>query len=252
MCNLKEEIKNIFAVILGLLLIVLTVSTAIDIKNKLEETENTITVTDTGTIYAKADLAVANFSVVVEDKTVGKAMSENTQKMNAVISFMKEQGIEDKDLKTTNFNIYPRYEWYDSTQYYPSGTRVLVGYEVTQTLQVKIRNIEKIGEILEGGTSAGANEVGDLEFTIDNQDELKKQARQEAITKAKAKAEELAKELGINLVRISNFSESSVLPYFYSMKEAAVGMGGDEALAPSIQTGENKIEVTVSITYEIN
>ncbi|MDP1538825.1 MAG: SIMPL domain-containing protein [bacterium] len=251
MCNLKEETKNIFAVVLGLFLIVLTVSTAIDIKNKLEETENTITVTDTGTIYAKPDLAVANFSVVVEAKTVGEAMSENTQKMNAVISFMKEQGIEDKDLKTTNFNIYPRYEWYDSTQYYPSGKRVLVGYEVTQTLQVKIRNIEKIGEILEGGTSAGANEVSDLEFTIDNQDELKKQARKEAITKAKAKAEELAKELGINLVRISNFSESSVLPYFYSMKEAAVGMGGDEALAPSIQTGENKIEVTVSITYEI-
>lgn len=252
MCNLKEEIKNILAVILGLLLIVLTVSTAIDIKNKLEETENTITVTDTGTIYAKPDLTVANFSVVVEAKTVGEAMSENTQKMNAVISFMKEQGIEDKDLKTTNFNIYPRYEWYDSAQYYPSGKRVLVGYEVTQTLQVKIRNIEKIGEILEGGTSAGANEVSDLEFTIDNQDELKKQARKEAITKAKAKAEELAKELGISLVRISNFSESSVLPYFYSMKEEAVGMAGDEALAPSIQTGENKIEVTVSITYEIN
>lgn len=227
-------------------------STVIDIKDKLTETKNTITVSDTGTIYAKPDLAIASFSVVVESKTVAEAMSENTKKMNAVISFMKEQGVEDKDLKTTNFNISPRYEWYDSTQYYPSGRRVLAGYDVTQTLQVKIRDLEKVGSILEGGTSAGANEVSDLQFTIDNEDTLKTQARTEAINKAKAKAEELAKELGINLVRISNFSESGVLPYFYSMKEAApAGMGGGETAA-SIQTGENKIEVTVNITYEIN
>jgi len=252
MCNLKEQTKNILAVILGLFVIVLIVSTAVDIKDKLTETKNTITVSDTGTIYAKPDLAIVNFSVVVEKKTVAEAMSDNTKKMNAVISSVKEQGVEDKDLKTTNFNISPRYEWYDSTQYYPSGQRVLVGYEVRQTLQVKIRDMEKVGSILENGTSAGANEISDLQFTIDNEDDLKTQARTEAIEKAKARAEVLAEELGINLVRISNFSESGVLPYFYSsMNEAApLGMGGGDAL--SVETGENKIEVTVSITYEIN
>jgi len=253
MCNLKEEVKNIFVVILALFLIALIISTAIDIKNKLEETENTITVSETGTVYTKPDLALVNFSIVTEAKTVAEAMGKNTEKMNAVINFIKEQGIEDKDLKTASFNIYPRYEWYDETQYYPSGKRVLVGYEVRQSLQTKIRDMEKIGEIIEGGTSAGANEVSDLQFTVDNQDEFKKQAREEAITKAKAKAEELAKQLGVNLVRISDFSESSVLPYFYSAKESAMGLGGAEAVPlPQIETGENKIEVTVSITYEIN
>jgi len=252
MCNLKEETKNALAIIVGLFVIALIVSTTIDIKDKLMTAENTITVSDTGTVYAKPDLAIASFSVVVEAKTVAEAMADNTKKMNAVVSFMKEQGVEDKDLKTTNFNINPRYEWYDSDQYYPSGRRVLVGYEVTQTLQVKIRDMEKIGSIIEGGTSAGANEVSDLQFTIDDEDELKNQARTEAINKAKTKAETLAKELGINLLRISNFSESGVVPYFYTMQEAAApaGMGGGET--PSIQTGENKIEVTVTITYEIN
>ena len=250
MCNLKEETKNLLAIILGLFLIVLIISAAIDIKNKLEETENTITVSDTGTIYAKPDLAVANFSVVVEAKTVGEAMSENTQKMNAVISFIKEQGVEEKDLKTTAFNISPRYEWYDKDQYFPSGKRVLAGYELLQTLEVKIRDMEKIGLIIEGGTSAGANEVSDLRFVVDNQEELKKQAREQAINKAKIKAEELAKQLGIKLVRISNFSESAVTPYYFGLREAALGMGEKEI--PQIETGENKIEVTVSITYEIN
>ena len=238
---------------LWLFLIALFFSTVIDVKDKIQASENTITVSDTGTIYVKPDLAVVTASVINEAKTVAGAMAENSEKMNKVIKFVKEQGIEDKDLKTTSFNIYPRYEYrIEETEIYPypPGKRVLVGYEVRQSLEVKIRNMDKIGAIIEGITSAGANEVSDLQFTVDKEDEFKKQAREEAIKKAKTKAEELAKQLGIKLIRISNFSESTLVPYFYSMKElASMGIGGGEA--PSIQTGENKIEVTVSITYEI-
>ncbi len=254
MCNLREGVKSVLAVIFGLLLVVLIVSFAIDVKNKLEETENTITVSETGTVYTKPDLVLASFSVVTEEKTVAKAMEENTKKMNDVISFIKEQGVEENDLKTTAFNISPRYEWHDSDIYYPSGRRVLVSYEITQTLEVKIRDMSKIGTIIEGGTSVGANEVSNLQFTVDKQDEFKKQAREEAINKAKTKAEELAKELGFRLIRISNFSESTDLPYYVNLKESALGMGGGEAVpaTPQIETGENKIEVTVSITYEIH
>lgn len=242
-------------VIISVFLVALFCSTVIDIRDKIQKSENTITVSDTGTIYAKPDLALATASVITEKKTVAEAMQENTQKMNAVIDAVKELGVEDKDLKTTSFNIYPRYEYKRveaeiEIYPYPPGKRVLVGYEVSQSLQIKIRDMAKIGAIIEGTTNAGANEVSDLQFTIDKEDELKAQARAEAINKAKAKAEELAKQLGIRLVKISNFSESGVVPYFYSMKEAASsGMGGGET--PQIETGENKIEVTVSITYEI-
>ncbi len=114
-------------------------------------------------------------------------MAENTKKMNAVIASVKSQGVEDKDLKTTSFNIYPRYEWYDETEIpnYSQGKRVLVGYEIYQSLQVKIRDMKKIGDIIEGGTTAGANQIGDLQLTVDKQDELKKQAQEEAKQKAK-------------------------------------------------------------------
>ncbi len=262
--NLREKNKILFTgllIILAVFLLALTVSTIVGIQNKIKEgkyigqeieTKNTITVSDKGEVYAKPDLALTDFSVITEKKTVAEAMSENAEKMNAVIDFIKEQGVEDKDLKTTGFNIYPRYEWYGVTQFYPQGRRVLVGYEVQQSLEVKIRDMEKIGDIIQGATDAGANQVGDLQFTIDNQDEFKKQARGQAIEKAKNKAEELASQLGVKLVRITNFSESGVIPYYYGF-EKAVGMGGgEEAPAPEIETGENKIEITVSITYEIN
>ena len=256
-CNLKEKEKCLCAtllVILGIFLITLIISKAIDIRDKVQITGNTITVSDTGEIYAKPDLALTTFSVITEEKTVAEALSKNTRKMNTVIDFVKSQGVEEKDLKTTSFNIYPRYEWYEEKECLvypcPTGKRVLVGYEVQQSLEVKIRDMAKIGDIIQGATDAGANQVGDLQFTIDKEDELKKQAREQAIEKAKTKAKELASQLGVNLVRISNFSESSIIPYYYGLEKAAA-MGASEE-APQIETGENKIEVNVTITYEIN
>jgi len=242
-------------VILGVFLISLIVSKAIDIQNKLQETENTISVTETGEVYAKPDLAIVDFSVVTQKKTVEEALSENAESMNAVIDSIKNQGVEDKDVKTISFNIYPRYEYQrvETEIYpYPPGKRVLVGYEVTQSLEVKIRDMTKIGDIIQGATDAGANQVGDLQLTIDKQDELKKQAREEAIKKAKVKTQELASQLGIKLIRIANFSEGVSMPryYDYVLKEMAA-VGGAGETAPQIETGENKIEVTVTITYEI-
>lgn len=251
-----------FIVVLNVLLVFLVVWIGVGIQNKIKEgkyigrdieSRDTITVSDKGEVYAKPDLALTSFSVVTEAATVNAAMIDNTEKMNDVIAFVKGRGVEDKDLKTTSFNIYPRYEWQEKATCVPpcpSGRRVLVGYEIRQSLQVKIRDMGKIGEIIEGATTAGANEVGSLQFTIDNEDELKKQARDEAIEKAKAKAEELALSLGVNLVRITNFSESGIFPRFYALSESMEGKGGEEM--PQIETGENKIEVTVTITYEIN
>ncbi len=250
---MKKNIITTLIIVAIVFLVSLIVWVNIDIQNKITETENTITVSDTGEVYAKPDLALTTFSTITEEKTVAEALSKNTEKMNAVIDFVKDQGVEDKDLKTTSFNIYPRYEWYekeDCVPPCPSGKRVLVGYEVRQSLEVKIRDLEKIGAIIEGATEAGANQVGDLQFTIDKEDELKKQAREQAIEKAKTKAKELASQLGVNLVRISNFSESSVVPRYYGLEKVAVPGAGEEA--PQIEIGENKIEVTVTITYEIN
>jgi len=207
-----------------------------------------------GEVYAKPDLALITFSVRNESKTVSAAMAENTKNMNTIINVMKSKGVKDKDLKTTSFNIYPRYEWQEGQAEIwpqPEGTRVLVGYEISQSLQVKIRDLNKIGEIIQEATDVGANQIGNLQFTIDDQDSLEKEAREEAIKEAKEKAEELAGQLGIKLVRITSFSEGGVVPryYDYALKESA---SSSESPMPQIETGENRIEISVSITFEIN
>jgi len=243
MMNIKNKHSLLTSVFI-VFLVSLIIWVGVDINHKVKKGENTISVTGTGEVYAKPDLALTSFSVLTEAKTVIEALTENTEKMNAVIAFVKNENVEEKDIKTTGFNIYPRYEWEEK-----SGKRTLVGYEVSQTLQVKIRGMAKIGTIVQGTTEQGANQVSDLQFTIDDEDGLKKQAREEAIEKAKTKAKELASQLGVKLGKVVEFSESGVFPWYYAMEKAPAAMGGGEEL--QIETGENKIEVTVTITYEI-
>ncbi len=253
----NKSICSIFVIILGVFLISLIVYIAVVAHNKFKEGKQIgrwdITVTETGEVYAKPDLAIVDLSVVTEKPNVSDALEANAKYMNNAINLVKNQGVEDKDLKTTRFSISPRYEYYDdywNIVNYNTGHRTLVGYEVTQTLQVKIRDMVEIGEILEGATAAGVNQIGDLYFTVDKQDELKKQAREDAINKAKDKAKEMAAQAGVKLSRIISISEYGYNPYpysDYSAKEIS-GIGGG---APQIQTGENKVTVTVSITYEV-
>lgn len=259
----NKELKYILvglAAILSLLALVLTISIAAGIPAKITnefpgiKNIYTITVSGTSEAFAKPDLAMVNFAVVTEAKTVSDALAENTKKMNAIIDFIKSQGVEEKDLKTTNFSIYPLYEYTSKSEtliYPPSPERrFLIGYEIQQSLEVKIRDMSKISSLIEGATKAGANQVGNLQFTINNEDNLKKEARQKAIEKAKIQAQEMASQLGVRLGKITNFMETGGGMPIYFMAEKSLGIGGGEA--PQIETGENKIEITVNITYEIH
>ena len=258
-----EENKKIFTLLLVVLLVFLAslvVLVSVETSNKIKEGKyigkpssqlNTIRVSAKSEVYTKPDVAMISFSVVTEEKTASESMNKNAKKMNKIIEALKNEGVKDKDIKTTNFSIYPRYEWHKQVgvSYFPEGKRVLVGYETRQTIDVKIRNLDKIGEIIQTATNAGANQVGSLQFLVDNEEAFKKQAREEAIKKAKIKAKELAKELGVSLVRIVGFSENSSSPRFYPLAKSTLNV--EDNSTPQIQTGQNKIEVNVTITYEI-
>ena len=246
--------------ILALFILALTISTVVDVFNKIKESKyigqdaefkNTISVSGTGEISAKPDLAVVNLTVVNEDKAVEEAMAENTKRMNNVIEEIKNLGIEEKDLKTVSYNIYPRYEYERDKFGYSTGKRTLAGYEITQSLEVKIRDMQKVGKVIQKGTEAGANDIGSLYFTIDNEDEFKKQAREKAINQAKEKADNLAGQLGVKLGKVTGFSENYYVPYYERSQDYKMeGMDGAGEI-PSIETGENKISVSVAVTYEI-
>ncbi len=134
------------------------------------------------------------------------------------------------------------------------GERILKGYIVDQSVSVKVRNVDVAGKLLTGVGERGASNVSGLNFTVDNNEELQKEARAKAIADAKEKAEELRKELGVSLVRVVSYGESGNWPVPYYSK---LGMGGamdvrsESAASPEIPTGENKIISNVSITYEI-
>jgi hypothetical protein len=175
------------------------------------------------------------------------ATNENSEKMNAVISFLKEEGVDDKDIKTTGFNINPRYEWNSDT-----GIRTLAGYEVSQTVNVKIRDLTKTGKIISESVSKGANDVSNLSFIVDDDEQLKEDVKNLAIEDAKKKAKSLEKSLGIRLNKIVNFSESSYAPYpSYDYGYGATMEKAVSSIAPTIATGQNKLTSTVTITYSV-
>lgn len=218
---------------------------------------NTITVTGDGEVFAVPDTATFSVTVQEEAKEVKDAQDTATKKGNDIIAYLKAQGIDEKDIQTTDYSVYPQYDYIQgvctANGYCPPGRQTLRGFQVSQTLTVKVRDTKKAGDLLSGVGSLGATQVSGLSFTIDDQDGLEAQARDKAIAKAKAKADVLARSLGVSIVRVVGFSENGNYPIYYA-KTMAVGMGGaDSAVAPSpeIPTGQNKITSNVNVTYEI-
>ena len=186
--------------------------------------------------------------------------------MNAVIAAIKKLGVADKDIQTTNYNLNPVYsnnyivpapipmdQSYSCQRHDDQNQETLLrDITLEQDVQVKIRDFTKIGDILSQATSAGANLVGGLQFTIDNPEQFKEQARAEAIMQAKSNAVNLAKESGINLGKIINVSENSnPYPVMYSNAMAVGGAMLPSVAAPTVQPGQQEIDITVNVTYQV-
>ncbi len=216
---------------------------------KLSEEGNvsdTITVAGTGKVTATPDVAVADLAITVQGTTAKAAQDDASKKSTTAVDYLKNAGVDDKDIKTLSYNIYPQYD-------YTNGRNTIRGYQVTETIEVKIRNLDKANDILAGVVGAGVNQVNNFRFDIDNPDQLKSDARAKAIADANTKANELKHQLGVHLGKIVSFSETSdgVVPPIYAKSMSGMGMGGGGPV-PDIPTGENEITVNVSITYQIN
>ena len=215
---------------------------------------NVISVSGYGEAFGAADIATFSFSVVSEKSTVAAAQTDATNKINAITKYIKDAGVAEKDIQTTDYSVYPQYEYNQivCVSYpCPSGRQVLKGYQVRQTTTIKVRDLAKAGELLTGVGGKGAIEMSGLQFTFDDPNKLQNDARGKAISDAKTKADQLAKQLGVSLVRVVSFNENGG-GYPGPMYTKAVGMGGDAVQsAPEISVGQNKVSISVSITYEI-
>lgn len=254
-CNCLPLSKNILMVILAILGLVLVAYVGVLIRNGLRSYDyigktpdmiNQITVNGTAKINAVPDVANINIGIVNEGVTVETAQKGVTEKMNQIIDSLKSEfKIEAKDIKTENFSVSPRYDWNE-------GRQRITGYSVNQSVSVKVRNFDQVGNILAKATELGANSVHGPSFIIDNLETYKAQAREEAIAQAKEKARILADQVGIKLGRIVNFYEgenNQVVPYGMGGMSEAVDML--KSSIPAIEPGSQDVTLNVYLSYEI-
>lgn len=243
--------------VLGLFLLAQTMAAFGNLGRSGVPATDTITVQGSGQATLPPDVARVSFSVQNTATTVADAQMATTKQANAAIDYVKGQGIAEKDVKTLSYNISPQYSYPNPCSvgtFCPtySGTPKITGYQVSETVQVTVRDLTKVGELLGGLGKLEVQNVNGPDFALDDATAGYDAARADAIAKAKAQAALLAKQLGVRLGKIVNFSESSG-GYPYPMY--SFGMGGDMAVktspAPEIPVGENTYNASVSVTYEI-
>jgi len=245
-----KQHRIIFSVFAGLIIVIMVIMVISGVLTFLgrgktgygNTNNNLIYFNGEGKVYTKPDIAFVDFSVVTQGVRIKDVQEANTSKMNNIITFLKKSGIEEKDIKTTSYSLYPQYV------YEESKIPQISGYQINQTVSIKIRDLTKVGDILQDAVGWGVNQVNSLYFGVENDEQLKEQAREMAIKDAKAKAEKLASQIGIKLGKIIGFSESGN-GYIPIYKEG-YGVGGGSA-SPDIQAGESEIVVNVTLTYEI-
>lgn len=202
--------------------------------------QHTITVSGDGQVFAAPDTAHVTLGVQIQNAELAAAQSQATDNMNAVLSSLKKDGIDDKDIKTIVYSVSVNVDQKD-----PS-TSTVTGYTVVNLVDVKIKQIDKVGSIIDNAVSAGANNVGGIQFSIENMDALMQQAREMAMQDAHNKAEQLAKLGGVTLgmpVSISEGVASPPQPYAVAARDSMASG------AVPIQTGQSTIQVTVTVSY---
>jgi uncharacterized protein YggE len=218
---------------------------------------NAISVSGTGEVFAVPDTAEFTFTVMEKGDTVSAVQDAATKKANDALDALKQSGVQEKDIKTVAYELQPTYEWQPVTcvRFPCDRKQVQTGFSLTQSVRVKVHDLDKAGELLQTVTSKGVQSVSSLTFTIADEEAVRADARKQAIDQARTKADTLASDLGVSLVRIVGFSENGNYPIMYAsdaMKAAPAAMGvAESAPVPSIPAGQNRITSDVTITYEI-
>lgn len=218
----------------------------------------TISVTGESEVMAVPDVGTFNFSVLVKKADAATARTENAEKVSSIIAYLKEKGVEEKDIKNEYFNLYQTYRSENRVcpygSYCPGGEQIPDGFEVTQTIAVKVRAIDTAGDLIAGVTDLGATNLSDLAFTVDDDSAQRNQARSEAIADAKSQATALAKELGMSLGRITSFSENegNSVPYYNREMNYAMDAGAEAVKSTPLPVGENSTKSSVTMTYQLN
>jgi hypothetical protein len=204
--------------------------------------QRTLTVTGSGMVTLTPDVAYIYIGVHTENVSVAEAVAENNTKAQAVATAIKGFGVEVKDVQTTNFSIWPQ------DQYDDKGNKSGTIYNVDNTVYITVRDLTKIGDLLDASIRAGANTINSIQFDVADKTEALSQARKAAVENAQKQAQELVDATGVKLGDVQTISYYDSTPL-----SADYGKGGGAMAASSVpvSSGQYQLTTTVTIVYEL-
>lgn len=204
----------------------------------VERVEKLVTVSGEGTVAAVPDNAVIRLGVSSQGKTARQASDANAKEMTGVIAAIKEAGVADRDIQTTSLSLQPQYETNKP------GAPHLIGFQATNQVTVKIRDVANLPAVLDRAIASGANEMSGIEFVVSEQAKLLDKARSDAIADARRKAELYAAAAGMKVGRVMSISEEGATPLQRPMSMRA---GAAAPIAP----GEQTLRAVVTVSFEL-
>ncbi len=210
--------------------------------------QRTIAVSGMGTATLAPDIAYFSAGVTETNASVADAQNNVNTKTNAIIDALRQGGVDvDKDVKTSGYSVQPQYN------YPQNGAPVLTGYRITNSVNVTVRDITKVGQLLDAVTKAGANQVGGVSFGLADPEAASRVAREQAVQNARNKADTLAKATGVSVGIVMTIDDQSTTPAPPRPVAAApaANTANSAAVPPPIQAGETTVTVTIRVTYAI-
>ena len=209
--------------------------------------EHVITVSGTGKVTIKPDVADVNLGVTVQRDTAKAARDQAAQTMNSIIAALKNLGIADEDIKTSSLNVGPVYD-------YNSSPSRITGYQLTNEVSVHVRDISKVADVIDDSVAAGATTVDGVSFDVTDRATVENQARDAAVKDARSHADAFASAAGVTITGVQSISETTV-SYPYPIYAAADGAVKGAPAAPSVPTpinpGTQDITIMVTVSYLI-
>lgn len=203
-----------------------------------QATEKLVTVTGEATVAVAPDTAMIRLGVGTQEKTAREASEANARQMTAVIAAIKDTGVADRDIQTSRLSLQPQY---DPNK---NGTARLTGFQASNQVTVRIRDIDKLPTVLDRAITAGANEMSGIEFVVSEQSKLLDQARDDAIADTRRKADLYAKAAGAKLGRVVSITEEGSAPPPRPIQALRAG-------AVPIAPGEQTLRAIVTVSYEL-
>ena len=205
----------------------------------------TITVTGIGRVSVRPDIADQQLGVTITEKTVDAARSASAKAQNGILAKLKALGIEGRDLQTSIVSVNPQYDYSEQ-----SAPPRLVGYQFTNLVAATIRDIDKVGDAIDGALGAGATSIDQISFRVDDQSAADAKAREAAVADARARADTLAAGAGVVITGVAAIAEGGGGPIPYPHHMERMAFAAKDAGTP-IEAGMNEVTATVTVTYLI-